>query len=107
MFHLKPRVHLHEIKRFIFEQEFDRAGANIADRAGLKSIDGVLVVSGGEDDRGWVIEVVEMMCGLNSVDSGHPDVEQHDIGAGFSGQRHGFLTICRFADDIVGLEVAQ
>ena len=52
----------------------------VPDRLGLEGLEGVLVVCGREDHRGWLLEHGEMPRGLDPVHARHADVEQDHVG---------------------------
>ncbi len=68
----------------MFEGGFEPAWADgfqyIADRAGLKSLNGVFIVGGRENHRRRMRKGVEMTCRIQAADAWHANVEQHDIG---------------------------
>ena len=59
------------------------------------------VVVGGQHDRAHVGEALpDHPGGLQAVDPGHPDVEQHDVGLLLLDHRDGLLAVRGLADDI-------
>src|SRR5690606_20836320 len=62
-------------------------------------IDGVLIVSGRENDRGRIFERIDVTRHFDAGDAGHSNVEQHDVGSKLSAQGERFLAVGRLADD--------
>ena len=92
------------------------AGFGVLDQeaggAGAERFDDVLVViEGGEDEHVHVGEVGvggDLAGGAQPVDAGHPDVHEHDVGVGLSGQFHRSGSVAGFADhDHAGLGVDE
>jgi hypothetical protein len=80
---------------------------NVAYRTRVERVDRVLVIRGCKHDGWRVFHGIEVMCGLDSVDSGHADVEQHCVRLKLGRERERLLSVCRFADDLVIVKVFE
>ena len=78
---------------------------DVTDCVGVKRVDGVLVVCCREDNRRRRVELIEMMCGLDSVHARHSNIEQHDVRPCLSGYCQRILPVTRIADDLMPASV--
>ena len=69
----------------------------VPDRLGLEGLEGVLVVCGREDHRGWLLEHGEMPRGLDPVHARHADVEQDHVGIELLTEPERLQPVGRFA----------
>ena len=69
----------------------------VIDCALLKRVDRELVVRGDEDH---VRSARERLRGLDAVELGHPDVQEHDVGVETAHHRDRLAAVARLADDL-------
>ena len=80
---------------------------HVADRACLEGVDRVLVVRGREHDGRRRIEPVQVLRGLDAVDSRHADVQQYDVRLRLGGEPDGLLAVRGLGDHLVLVEVVD
>src|SRR5690606_6215175 len=72
---------------------------HVADRARVERLDRIFVIGRREDHGRGLLELVQVACRLDTADSRHADVEQHDVRKELRAELHGLLPVLRFADD--------
>ena len=73
-------------------------GVNVALYGAQRAVDVLVEVERGDhDDPGRLRVGGERAGGLESVEAGHPDVHEHDVGAQPPGERHGVDAVARLA----------
>ena len=74
---------------------------NVTDGTCIKRVYGVFVVGRREDDGWRLLHRVEVVRCLDTIDTGHANIQENDLGRYFRGNRDRFLAIRGFANDLV------
>src|SRR3569833_3547022 len=79
----------------------------IAYRLRVERLHRVFVERSCEDDRWWLIQRVQVLRGLDAVDTGHSYIQQHDVRGERSGSQHCFFPCDCLTDDVDLVQLSQ